>query len=476
MNANGDRSAPRAVALDGEDRLPATKLESAPIDGNGHALADQQRPYVAVGVVVDLVVCPAVVGHQLVEPVGQIAEEPRFGFVDDDAHRRVLAEDGTDAARVVGQRGRHAVGDVDEFGSALGVDGDRRHRRCCPADSKTLGETDAVLLAPPAGTPVQSTVTVVADALVAILPQVAQIGVLVAVSVYLANVAVAFGLVERIAGLSRLLTGPANLPDEVGTAILTTTASTTAGYSMLADLRESGYLDDRATLIAVVMNTFFGFAQHVFTYYIPVLIPILGFPVGVLYVGSRALISLAITLVGILAGALLLSERNVDPDAQLDPDELDDEEQTPKARLLAAWERTRPTLKRLIPRLVVVYTLVTLLVTQYDLTAVTGSADPLVGLVGLPSAAVPVIAVYTFDTTSGAAAIAPLLGDVFTPRQAVATLLLGSIVSFAVSTFKRSIPFQYGIWGPEFGTKVIAVNTALKIVFISIAVALLLVV
>jgi Uncharacterized protein conserved in archaea len=323
---------------------------------------------------------------------------------------------------------------------------------------------------------VQSTLSVVADALVAILPRVARIGLLVSVSVYLANVAVAFGLVERIAGLSRLLTGPANLPDEVGTAILTTTASTTAGYSMLADLRESGYLDDRATLVAVTMNTFFGFAQHVFTYYIPVLIPILGYPVGVLYVGSRALISLAITLVGILAGALLLSERNVNTDAQLDPDELDEEEQTPKERLLAAWDRTRPTLRRLVPRLVIVYTLVTLLVTQYDLTGITGSADPLVGLVGLPSAAVPVIAVYSFDTTSGAAAIAPLLGDVFTPLQAVATLLLGGIVSFAVSTFKRSIPFQYGIWGPEFGTKVIAVNTALKIVFISLTVMLLLVV
>ena len=318
-------------------------------------------------------------------------------------------------------------------------------------------------------------VSVVVDALIEIAPRVARIAALVSVSVYLANVAVAFGLVEKIAGLSRLLTGPANLPDEVGTAILTTTASTTAGYSMLADLRESGYLDDEATLIAVVMNTFFGFAQHVFTYYIPVLIPILGVHVGVLYVGSRALISLAITLVGILAGALLLSEANVDEDVQLDPDALDDdEEQTAKQRLLAAWDRTRPTLRRLIPRLVIIYTLVTLLVGQYDITGITGSADPLVALVGLPAAAVPVIAVYTLDTTSGAATIAPLLGDVFTPRQAVATLLLGGIISFAVSTFKRSIPFQYGIWGAEFGTKVIVVNTALKIVFISLTVVVLL--
>ena len=337
-------------------------------------------------------------------------------------------------------------------------------------------ETDGPLLAPFGRSAVLAvdTVSVIADALVEVAPRSARIALLVSVSVYLANVAVAFGLVEKIAGLSRLLTGPANLPDEVGTAILTTTASTTAGYSMLADLWESDYLDDRATLIAVVMNTFFGFAQHLFTYYIPVLIPILGVHVGVLYVSLRALIALAITLVGILAGALFLSERNINEDVQIDPDALDDEEKTPRERLLAAWDRTRPTLRRLVPRLVVVYTLVTLLVSQYDLAGITGSADPLVAVVGLPAAAVPVIAVYTFDTTSGAATIAPLLGDVFTPRQAVATLLLGGIISFAVSTFKRSIPFQYGIWGPEFGTKVIVVNTALKIVFISVTVVALL--
>lgn len=314
----------------------------------------------------------------------------------------------------------------------------------------------------------------VGDALIDVLPRVIQISVVISVAVYVANVAVAFGLVEKIASLSRLLTGPANLPDEVGTAILTTTASTTAGYAMLADLRESGYLDDTATLVAVVMNTFFGFTQHVFTYYIPVLIPILGLEVGVFYVGTRALIALSITVVGILAGAVLLSDRNFDASVQLDPDELAAENQTPRQRLVSAWERTWPTLRRLIPRLVIIYTLVTLLVTQYDLAAITGSADPLAELVGLPAAAVPVIAVYTFDTTAGAATIAPMLGDIFTPRQAVATLLLGGIVSFAVSTFKRSIPFQYGIWGAAFGTKVIVVNTVLKIFFISISVVLIL--
>jgi len=75
----------------------------------------------------------------------------------------------------------------------------------------------------------------VAAELVALLTEVARgsrarIAAFIAVGVFAANVAVAFGLIRYVAGLAGWLTRPANLPDdEVGTAILTTAASTTTG-------------------------------------------------------------------------------------------------------------------------------------------------------------------------------------------------------------------------------------------------------
>ncbi|MFQ3320330.1 MAG: hypothetical protein ACI8UR_001671 [Natronomonas sp.] len=313
-----------------------------------------------------------------------------------------------------------------------------------------------------------------------VLPRVITIAVAIAAGVTFANLLVAFGVIDYIAALSKPLTAPANLPDEVGGAILTTAASTTAGYGMLAEYRDSGLLDDRATLVAVTINTFFGFVQHIFTFYAPVLIPILGLRVGLLYVGTRAAISLAITITGVVAGAFLLSARNVNPDAMADIEpeaRPDGGDATPvREKLRAAARSGVEKTWDILPRLVVVYTLVVILTAYYDLEALTGgAADPLATLTGLPSAAVPVIVVYAFDTTSGAVTIAPLIEDgVFTARTAVATMLLGGIVSFTVSTFKRSIPFQFGIWGAEFGTKVVIVNTTLKIVWIAVALVLLL--
>jgi hypothetical protein len=342
---------------------------------------------------------------------------------------------------------------------------------------------------------------------VAVLAEVAvrvlRITVFLSIGVFLANLAVAFGLVEKIAAVSRYLTGPANLPDEVGTAILTTTASPTAGYGMLAEFRESGVLDDRATLVAVTINTFFGFAQHIVTFYVPILIPILGARVGVLYVTTRGLVALAITLTGIAAGAVLLDESNIDagaagdterpqdseaaPDGGAAGDEAeggDEDEPTTAERAREAAGETASKVRDILPRLAGIYAVVALLVAySEELSAlggeggatVTTAASELAGVLGLPGAAVPVVAAFALDTTSGAVVIAPLVADgTFTPRTAVATMLVGGIISFAVSTFKRSIPFQYGIWGREFGSKVIAVNTALKIGWITVALALLL--
>jgi hypothetical protein len=313
-----------------------------------------------------------------------------------------------------------------------------------------------------------------------VLPRIASVTVAVGVGLFLANLAVAFGAVRAIAGLAAPLTKPANLPPAVGTAILATTASPTAGYGMLAEFREDGVLDDTATLVAVTINTFFGFVQHIFTYYAPVLVPILGLEVGLLYVGARAGVSLAITLTGILAGAVLLSSENVTPIESLDaatpdPTAPETEDTSREAALRDALDRTWAMLRRIVPRLAVVYTLVALVLATYDLGALGGGAgDPIAATTGLPGASVPVVAIFAVDTTSGALALAPLVDSVFSVEQAVATMLLGGIVSFAFSTFKRSIPFQYGIWGASFGTKVVLVNTALKVVWLGIAVGLLL--
>lgn len=130
----------------------------------------------------------------------------------------------------------------------------------------------------------------------------------IVIDVTLANIAVELGILGYISAATRPITRAAHLPNEAVSAVLPCLASPAAGYSMLAEFRERGSLDDRQILIAVVINTFPGAFSHLFSHYVPVVIPILGLDAGLLYVGARLVMALSITLTGIIMGKALLPD------------------------------------------------------------------------------------------------------------------------------------------------------------------------
>jgi len=146
----------------------------------------------------------------------------------------------------------------------------------------------------------------------------------------------------------------------------------------------------------------------VFTYYIPVLIPILGVETGVIYVSARA---------GDRAG----DHRHGRPRgrrsavrAQRGPlrarrgrrDRSRRRRAHEPGSVRGGRDEVVVDVRRTVLRLAVVHTLVIAFVTHYDVEALTSVAEPITGLLGLPGAAVPVIAVYTLDTTAGAVTLA----------------------------------------------------------------------
>jgi len=291
----------------------------------------------------------------------------------------------------------------------------------------------------------------------------------IVVGVALANVAVELGLMRYVAAATRPVTRGANLPDEAGGAVLTCLASPAAGYSMLADYREKETLSDRQTLVAVVINTFPGATSHFFTYYVPVVLPILGMRAGVLYVGARLGIALAITVTGLVLGRVLLPRPEVFAESR------DGDDRSRRERVREGLENSYGLLRRILVRIVVVYVAVSVLVSQGVLEEVTVYAEPLTSALGLRHEVAAVVATRVVDVTSSFVVAGSLISEgTLTEVQAVVALLLGSLLSVTVHTFKSSIPFQFSVWGSEFGTKVVALNLVLKLFYLSIFVSLLL--
>lgn len=291
----------------------------------------------------------------------------------------------------------------------------------------------------------------------------------IVIGVALANVFVELGLMRYVSAATRPVTRGANLPDEAGGAVLTCLASPAAGYSMLADYREKGTLSDRQTLIAVVINTLPGSTSHMFTYYIPVVIPILGLEAGALYIGARLGISLFITLTGLVAGRALLTR----PASFVAEGERDTRSRREKVQ--DGLKKSYSLLRKILVRIVVVYVLVSVLMSYGVLEDVTSMAEPVTGALGLSSSVAAVIATRLVDVTSSFVVAGSLMGEgSLGAVDAVVALLIGGLLSLTVHTFKSSIPFQFSIWGPGFGTRVVVLNLVLKLAFLGVFVSLIL--
>lgn len=294
---------------------------------------------------------------------------------------------------------------------------------------------------------------------------------LLIIGVSLANVLGEFGVAGRLGFLVRPLTHRANLPDEAADAITTCIVSVHAGYAMLADYYKRGILGEAETLIATFMNTFFNVIHLTIIYYVPVVVPLVGVATATIYVGARLCIALAITLTAVLLGYVFLPRRTTYTRTSQEEDDDRSREERVKDGVRGAWG----TIKKILPRLFIVYTLVALLVATGYLDQLSGVARPATSLSELPWEVAPIIATQILDPTSGFVLAGALLQENQLPAEIVAgALLLGNLLSLSVTYVKQSVPTRIAYFGTRMGLKVALYNLGLTLAFTAVALVIIL--
>jgi len=283
-----------------------------------------------------------------------------------------------------------------------------------------------------------------------------------------ANILHEFGVTDRALWIIKPLVKYANLSSESGLAVITYLASGNAGSAMLAGFYEQRVIDERETIIASFVSSFFSFLNHVFVYFIPVVIPLLGIEAGVMYISARMFISLCVTVTAITAGHFLLKNKS---SAGLRRD--DGHKNIPVHRKEAVKKGIRKSarvLKKILPRLILVYAITAILLSY-------GFFKPLESfrIFSLPGQASAIVAAGVADTTAGFAAAGSLLSShAVTPVQAVSALLLTSIISMSVIFVRHSLPGRIAYFGVRLGFKIAAISSILNIVYTALVLAFLL--
>lgn len=285
------------------------------------------------------------------------------------------------------------------------------------------------------------------------------------IGVFIAELLVEKGIVEKTKFISKPFIKFSNLPDECALSFIIAFISGRGASAMLVDLYREGRIDRKELYIASLMNAFPVMVRHWYSM-LPILVAILG-GLGLLYFGTLLLISFIQTAIFAFIGKILI-KKPVIQDSHNSTIVIKGEGHPIflKKSLSNILKNMR---KHLIPILksVIIVTYIT------SLLIVFGFFDSLTSIIrkwaiGLPfsieeiSVAITFIACRVAAYTLGANLIGSKLIDSITLIRA---LLLGSLLS-NVTALKWLIPYYIGIYGAKDGSRIMLFSITVRSIVI----------
>ncbi len=294
----------------------------------------------------------------------------------------------------------------------------------------------------------------------------ARIVPVIAIGILATSFAVNAGLMKKFDRLIKPLSSKANISTLSALSVVTCTFSTTAGYSMLSDGLNEKMISEREVIATTVISSFPSILSHFFTFFIPVVIPVLGLTTGAIYVCLVGLAAFLKTCFGIILARLWLKDAKTPSSKSLLSTKPDDALVEDKQHALnKSASGTYKMLKRIVPTMFITLFLVSVAVELNLFDSFSTILEPLTNILGLESEVVLISATEIVNTYSGLILAGSLLDKgLITTKGVLIALLLGNVVSFSTRFVKHSLPLHVSLFGPKLGGKTVAVNAATTLV------------
>jgi len=301
---------------------------------------------------------------------------------------------------------------------------------------------------------------------------VAKIVPVIAIGILVTNYAVNIGLMRKFDRLVHPISRRANISGVSALAVVTSMFSATAAYSMLSEELTAKRVSEKEVIATTLISSFPGILSHLFTYFLPVVIPILGFTTGMIYICLRGLVALAKTCLGFVLARMWLGENAIAllPDGAAAHQQAHKPDNDPASgNRNSAWNKSVKTtyrmLKRIVPVMFVTLFLVALLMERGVFQELSGIIDPVTDILGLESEIALVSATEILNTYSGLI----LAGSFFdtgalSVKGVLIALMLGNVISFSTRFAKHSLPLHVSLFGPKLGGKIVLINGAATLV------------
>ena len=345
--------------------------------------------------------------------------------------------------------------------------------------------------------------------------------ILIVVGVILANILMECGVIERLTPLFLPFCHASRLPKECVISLLTCFFNPTAGKAMLAGFYQSRKVSEREALLTSVMSTFPIVAgESLFRVQAPLAVVLLGPFIGTAYIllnlfsaliqsgvafflarmlhepsaqphaqntqqkgnaveGREAVVmqvqeaqrrvsvregsAEAIALERSASGTANVNEENEGKEAETVNEREASERKERMERLKTALIKSVKTLKKVIPTLVIAFLIIDFLLISGGMEVISGIFEPVLHVFGLPGECITAIMADLIHFSAGYATVSALLqSEVINAKQAILTLLVGSILTITMIYMKHSFSMYVSLFG-KLGVKISVVNYSFSI-------------
>ncbi|MEA2074759.1 MAG: nucleoside recognition domain-containing protein [Euryarchaeota archaeon] len=276
---------------------------------------------------------------------------------------------------------------------------------------------------------------------------------LITVGVIIANLVLESDAMRKLSPLIRPFCRASNLPKEGAVALFASFFNSTAGKSTLAGFYHEGKIGDKETILTLVMSTFPIVAgESLFRVHAPIALVLLGPFIGSIYI-ALSLLSAFLQSFAAFVYAKLRFPQCVEEDIY------EYAEKTPKnQQLKTALKKSVSTLKRVLPIMVVAFLVVDFMFTLSVMNTISVVFDPVLRVLDLPGAVITALVADLAHFSAGYAIVAALLAKgAITAKQAIITLLIGSMLIITLVYLKYSLSMYISLFG-KLGVKITVIN------------------
>ena len=283
-----------------------------------------------------------------------------------------------------------------------------------------------------------------------------KISIVVLISMFIMNYLINAGIMRKFSEVMEPFTRHLNINPFSISSILVCFFSPTVGYSILAEGLKDKKLNEKELIGTSLANSFPSVLSHILTFFIPVVIPILGLT-GVLFVLIRLGVAFVKSVIGLIYLTMVSQKNTFEVPEKLN-------KINKRENLEKSLKSTLRFSKRLIPVMFITMFLVIYLSKIGVFDYLNNFVKPITDMLGLN----PNIGVLSLTEIINVQASIVMAGGflnegILNSKEILIGLVIGNVLTFSTRYMKHSLPLHVSLFGAKLGTKIVMINAAITL-------------